>query len=145
MAFALAAELDVTPEDALLMEVRRSAARAAWLDRHVEDAARRFDEVRELERATGTEENQTYGLPKSLIDLNEESRRERHHMARVAKAAMDAEVMQRVARNLGIESKILFAALVAGLEKLGITDEQRDEALSAAKLELMASVVEGTS
>jgi hypothetical protein len=135
MAIRLATELDVTPDEALLLEVRRSAARAAWLDAHVQQAARRLDEIRELEVSVNGETAEL-GLPAGIIDLNRESRRERHHLATVAKAAIDAEVSQRMVANVEAETRVVFAMLIASLDRLQLTDDQRALALAAAREQL---------
>lgn len=140
MAIQLAAELDVSPWEALLSEVRRSAARVAWLDAHLEDAAERFEQVRGLVRATDINDESIprYGLPKPVYDLLDESRKERRHYAVVAKAAIDAGVAERLLRNVQAETTLVFASLAAAFGQLNLSDEERHRALDAARAKLVA-------
>lgn len=140
MAIRLALELDVTPWEALLTEVRRSAARCAWLDAHVADVAERFEQVRELTVATDMHDDAIprYGLPPTVYDLLVESRKERRHLAIVSKAAIDAGVAERLLRNVEAETNLVFAALGAALGQLALSDDDRRRALGAARAKLVA-------
>jgi hypothetical protein len=146
MAIRLAAELDVTPWEALLSEVRRSAARVTYLDALVMDATERFDQVRELAIATDMPDENVprYGLPESIYNLLMESRKERRHYAIVAKAAIDAGVAAQILRSLDAEVRIVFAALEAGLEHLNLQPTQRTEVLNRARLQLTSRVESAT-
>ncbi len=140
MAIQLAFELNVSPWEALLLEVRRSAARCAWLDAHVADVAERFEQVRELANATDMPDDSIprYGLPGTVYDLLVESRKERHHLAVVSKAAIDAGVAERLLRNITAETNLVFAALVAGLGQLDLAPADRERALAAARAKLVS-------
>lgn len=141
MARSIADELNVSPWDALLTEVRRSAGRCAWLDQRLADAAERDDSRRELERAVsddGTPSDDDGGLPPGLRALLRESRAERRHLAVVAKGAIDAGVAERLVRQVELEGQLVAAALVAGLDALNLTADQRSAALAAAHQKLLA-------
>jgi len=144
MARSIADELNVSPWDALLAEVRRSAGRCAWLDGRVADAARADDARRqrdELERAADDDSvpnEDDAGIPPGLRVLLRESRAERRHLSVVAKAAIDAGVAERLVRQVELEGQLVAAALVAGLDALSLTADQRATALAAAHQRLLA-------
>jgi hypothetical protein len=125
-AFDVAAEEAVSPWDALLLAVRRRAARVRSVDR-VLDAA--WIEHRRL-----CEADPTYGNPdvpgdevrKWLV----ESRNEERLLTRSAKMAIDAGVADALVRRLEVEGRLAVDALLAGLDVLDLTTEQRMKALS---------------
>lgn len=139
MAIEVADQLNVSPWDALLLEVRRSAGRCAWLDARLAAVVRRDDERREVERVlddrdAGQEDDG--GLPRGAGSLLKESRNERRHLAVVAKAAIDAGVAERLVRQVELEGQLVAAAIVAGLDALALEPEQRARALAAAHTRL---------
>lgn len=140
MAQEIALELDVTPWDALLLEVRRSAARCAWLDERL-NAAVRQDSTLIIDPDTRDEILLPAGLRPDLRVLLIESRNERRHMARVAKAAIDAGVAERLVRQIELEGRLVAEAVGAGLDALELlvtlTDEQRAAAVHAASERLL--------
>lgn len=144
MARSIADELNVSPWDALLAEVRRSAGRCAWLDRRVAEAAEADDARRQrltLERAVddgSVPDEDDAGLPPGLRTLLRESRNERRHLAVVAKAAIDAGVAERLVRQVELEGQLVATALLAGLDALELTADQRTRALEAANRRLLA-------
>jgi hypothetical protein len=142
MAIGIAQELNVSPWDALLLEVRRSAGRCRWLDERLHVTNVREDERATLARALEADDDPEAppdpGLSPALRRLLGESRAERRHLAVVSKAAIDAGVAERVVRQLELEGGLVAAAIVAGLDLLDLTPEQRGDALAAAHAHLTA-------
>lgn len=128
MGHELALELDVDPEQALLLTVRRRAARVAWVDGII---ALMVSE--HLASDGGTLTN----LPKYVHTWMAESRKEETLMARAAKAAIDAEVSARVVRQFELEGRLVAEALSAGLDALELTVDQRITALQAGHSRLL--------
>lgn len=136
-AVDIARELNISPWDALLKAVRVAAARAAWVDAQLAEAVRRND------GEPGAAE------VKSWL---KESRDERLIMSRVAKAALDAGVAERLVRNVELEGEIVAEVIGRVLDKLGLPAEQRVLAFDEAHRQLLAleqpsgdaSAIEGT-
>lgn len=137
MALDIARELNVTPWEALLKSVKVAAARAAWVDFQLAEAVRRND-----------------GEPANpeVKGWLKESRMERTLLARMAKAAVDAGVAERLVRNTELEGEIVAEVIGRVLDKLGLAPEQRVIAFDEAHRQLLAleapsgdaSTVEGT-
>lgn len=119
----IARELNVTPWEALLKSVRVAAARVAWVDAQLADAVRRND--------GGEAAPEVKGWLK-------ESRLERTLLARVAKAAVDAGVAERLVRQTELEGEIVAEVLGRVLDKLGLPPEQRVLAFDEAHRQLLA-------
>jgi hypothetical protein len=132
-AFDIAAEEDVSPWDALLLAVRRRAARVRAVDRIIEQA---WADHRALCAA-----DPTYGNPEvpsaEVRTWMTESRNEERLMTRAAKMAVDAGVAEAVVRHMELAGRRAVDALVAGLDVLELSSEQRIRALEAAHRELL--------
>jgi hypothetical protein len=122
-ALDIARELNVTPWEALLKSVRIAAGRAAWVDQQLADAVRRND------GEPGTPE---------VKGWLKESRLERTLLARMAKAAVDAGVAERLVRQTELEGEIVAEVLGRVLDKLGLPPEQRVLAFDEAHRQLLA-------
>lgn len=133
----VARELNVTPWEALLKSVRVAAGRAAWVDAQLTDAVRRND---------GDDGS------KEVARWLKESRLERTLLARMAKAAVDAGVAERLVRQTELEGEIVAEVIGRVLDRLALSDEQRVLAFDEAHRQLLAldapsggaSAVEGT-
>jgi hypothetical protein len=119
----VARELNISPWDALLHSVRVAAGRAAWVDVQLREAVRRND---------GEEGNA------EVRGWLKESRHERMMLARVAKAALDAGVAERLVRNVELEGEIVAEVIGRVLDKLGLAPEQRVLAFDEAHRQLLA-------
>lgn len=119
----IARELDVTPWEALIKSVKIAAARAAWVDYQLAEAVRRND-----------------GEPANpeVKGWLKESRMERTLLARMAKAAVDAGVAERVVRQVELEGEIVAEVIGRVLDKLGLPAEQRVLAFDEAHRQLLA-------
>lgn len=122
-ALDIARELNVTPWEALLKSVKVAAARAAWVDFQLAEAVRRNDG------------EPTAGEVKGWL---KESRAERTLLARMAKAAVDAGVAERLVRNVELEGEIVAEVIGRVLDKLGLPAEQRVLAFDEAHRQLLA-------
>ena len=136
-AMDVARELNINPWDALLKSVRVAAGRAAWVDLQLADAVRRNDG------------DSSAGEVKGWL---KESREERLIMSRVAKAALDAGVAERLVRQTELEGEIVAEVIGRVIDKLALSAEQRIAAFDEAHRQLLAleapsgeaSTVEGT-
>lgn len=122
-AMDVARELNITPWDALLKSVRVAAGRAAWVDAQLADAVRRNDGES--------------GAPEVKGWLRE-SRDERMIMSRVAKAAIDAGVAERMVRQTELEGEIVAEVIGRVLDKLDLPQEKRVLAFDEAHRQLLA-------
>jgi hypothetical protein len=126
-AFDLATEENVSPWDALLLAVRRRAARVRAVDRIVDIA---WEDHRKLCEADPTHGNPE--VPDATVRVwMTESRNEERLMTRAAKMAVDAGVADAVVRRLELEGQLAVDALMAGLDVLDLTPDKRMRALSA--------------
>lgn len=123
LALDVARELNVTPWEALIKSVKLAAGRVAWVDIQLKEAVQRNDG--------------NASSPEVRVWLKE-SRDERMMMARVAKAALDAGVAERVVRQVELEGEIVAEVLGRVLDKLGLPAEQRVLAFDEAHRQLLA-------
>lgn len=132
-AFELANFEDVSPWDALLLAVKRRAHRVRLIDAILAAA---WDDHRRL-----CEADPTYGNAEVPGDEVRkwmvESRNEERLLSRTAKMAVDAGVAKMMIERTQLEGRLLADALVAGLDTLDLTPDQRMKALGAAQQTLM--------
>jgi len=122
MAMDVARELHISPWEALLKSVRLSAGRAEWVDAQLREATRRND---------GEE-----SAAEVRIWLKE-SRDERTHLAKVAKAAIDAGVAERLVRNVELEGQLVAEVIGRVLDKLALDPAMRVLAFEEAHRQLL--------
>lgn len=133
----LSGELNVSPWEAMIAEVRRAAYRAAWVDERLENEADREAEIMsddsplEFEDEAGRE-GMRQRLGSSMRAWLEESRRERAHMAKVSADAVRAGLAERHLESVRVESQIIARVLRRALNAAELTPEQ--EARAAAEL-----------
>ncbi len=116
MAFDISKELDITPWEALLLVVRKTAGRANWIDHKLEEVLRETD---------GNNGSVT------LFNWMKESRYERKLMMSAAVAAIQSGVEERMVRQIEMEGELVTAAAIAAIDALGLTPDQRLIALAA--------------
>lgn len=102
-------EVDIRPEEALAQEVRRSAGLVAWLTNHIRNIA----------------EDPESNLDTDILDTH---RREREHLAKTAKLALDAGVEARQVALLERQADMVADAIRQVLDNLDLTPEQRETA-----------------
>lgn len=117
MAIAYAEELQVTPWEALLSQVRLLANQVEWLRIRVIDA----------EKDKGEAAIRPGGDSWDLVVLLE-ARGER--LAKTAKMAIDAGVAERLVKQIELEAEAMFRAAVAGLDAAGIEGALREKMLA---------------
>lgn len=122
-AMDVARELNISPWDALIKSVKVAAGRAAWVDMQLADAVRRNDGDSGAAEVKG---------------WLKESREERLIMSRVAKAALDAGVAERLVRQTELEGEIVAEVIGRVLDKLELPAEQRVLAFDEAHRQLLA-------
>lgn len=124
VAMAFADELNVTPWEALLSQVRLLANQVRWLRLRVEYA----------EAEHGVDGIKPGGPGWDWVALLE-ARGDR--LAKVSKMAIDAGVAERLVRQVELEADHMVAAAILTFERLGIHGEQRDDALEFMGRKLM--------
>jgi hypothetical protein len=135
MAHEIAQALNVTPWEALLGEVRRTAGGVAWLDRKVSEAP--DDEA--LLRTQDDENGPGYAR---WVDMR---MKERQHLARVSKMAIDAGVAQQLVNQFALQGETIARIVTAVANGLGLTQEQEsrvDDLLRDVLLSLEATATE---
>lgn len=128
-AMELAKSAGIGPVEALLKLVSVSMARTAYVDMVMEEALRKHIE-------DGGDPLQP---PAAMKPWLKESRQERLVAGRLAKAAVDAGVMESLGRRLDMEGGLVADALTAALDVLGLESEDRMKALGAAQERLMSA------
>lgn len=113
MAHAYAEELNVTPWEALLSQVRLLANQVEWLRTRVYNA----------EKEIGTDAIKPGGIAWEWVVLLE-ARGER--LAKVSKMAIDSGVAERLVRQIELEAQAMFRAAIAALDATGIEGVQRE-------------------
>jgi len=130
-------ELNVSPWDAILSEVRRSAYRAAWIDERVDLEARReralidsdggdFEKATDYEIAVRLRGDE-------LRQWIEQSRKERAHLTKVAADAVRAGLSERYIDSLRAEAQMIAQALTKALDAAELTPIQRARASEALR------------
>jgi hypothetical protein len=128
-AMELAKIEGIGPTEALLKLVTASMGRAAYMDLVLEAALARHV-------ADGGD---PLIPPASMRPWLKESRQERMVAGRMAKAAVDAGVMEALGRRLDMEGGLVADALTAALDALELEPAQRMKALGAAQERLLSA------
>lgn len=136
MAHEMARALNVTPWEALLGEVRRTAGSVAFLDQKVAQAP---DDEALLDTSPPDRESGREGGYGRWVKMRQE---ERTHLARVSKMALDAGVAERLVAQYQFESRIMADAFVRALGELavrvGLSEEDMEFARAALGRQLLA-------
>lgn len=119
----------ISPTEALLKLVSVSMSRTAYVDLVLESALRKHIE----------DGGDPLSPPAALRPWLKESRQERLVAGRLAKAAVDAGVMDSLKRRLDLEGGLVADALAAALDALELGQEDRMRALGAAQERLLAT------
>jgi hypothetical protein len=126
----VAAELDVTPWEALIKSVRLAAGRSAWVDKQLEQAVR--------DGTTGANDGEEPAVDPRIRFWLTESRKERTLVARFAKAAVDAGVAERQVRNAELEGNLIAQVIGQVIDRLQLSPELRVRAFDEAHAALAA-------
>lgn len=134
-------EVDVSPWESIITEVRRSGYRTQWVDQRVEAESER---LRVLEASADDWEDaeafERLRLKQSaeLRAWLDQSRLERAHGAQVARAAVNAGLSERYIESVQAEAKMIASVLSRALDAAQLSDAQR----KAAHLELRSALAE---
>lgn len=120
MAHLYGGEMNVTPWEALLSQVRILANQVRYCQMKIENMEREYG-VDAISGAAGESGSAAYWI--SMM----EARGER--LAKVAKMAIDAGVAERLVRQVELEADHMVIAAMEMMDRLGIHGTQRDEAL----------------
>lgn len=115
-AMAYADEMNVSPWEALLSQVRLLANQVHYLRQRIANAEGEF----------GVDAVKPGGMAWDWVVMLE-ARGDR--LAKVAKMAIDAGVAERLVRQIELEADHMVTAALAMMDHLGIFGEQREEAL----------------
>lgn len=121
MAHEIARSLNVTPWEALLGEVRRSAGEVAWLDWKVAQAPSDGDL-----------------LDGEYARWDAKRGEARRWLGRVSKMALDAGVAERLVAQYQFEAEAIASVLLGTLEDLGWTPDQIDQARPLFRRRMLA-------
>lgn len=135
-----AGELQVSPWDSIITEVRRSAWRAQWLDERVEQYAEAERKLKEQEHDWEAEPYAKAFAAQSreLREWVKLSREERAHGANVARAAVSAGLSERYIESVQAEARMIANVLQRALQAADVTPEQ----WAAASEELRVALAE---
>jgi hypothetical protein len=134
-------EVNVSPWESILTEVRRSAYRAAWVDERVEQEAQAERDLQaQAHDWDDTEKFKRVQLAQSreLREWVRLSREERAHGAQVARAAVSAGLSEKYISSVQAEGMMIARTLQRALQAAELTDEQ----WAAATTELRVALAE---
>lgn len=120
--------VDVSPEEALLAEVRRTAGHVAWLGARVAELDAealswgRSEEVRKGSGEFPGTDTTSAARPPVVVELYQ---RERKHLVAVCEAAIRAGVSERLVRLAEGQGRLVVEVIRRVLDRLDLTDGQR--------------------
>ena len=124
MALLFADEMQVTPWEALLSQVRLLAQQVRWLQIRVQNAELEF----------GVDAIKPGGPAWEWVALLE-ARGDR--LAKVSKMALDAGVAERLVYQVNVETEAMVDAANSLMDQLGLTGEAREKALEHMGMRLL--------
>lgn len=125
MAMAYADELNISPWEALLQQVRLLANQVAWLRGQVA--------MREV--IGGAEVLLPGGSAYEIVEMLE---RRGERLAKVSKMAIDAGVAERFIRQLDLEADLMVKAAMATFRDMGLDEDASTKALAFMSTQLQA-------
>lgn len=130
--------IEVAPHLALLQEVHRTAGHVAWLGQVI---AQMEEDLELTQLVGGGAESYPRRVPSIWVELYQ---KERGHLARVSKMALDAGVAERQVRLAERQGELLAGAIQAILADLKLSPDQRKLAPGVVRRHLTAlPAVEG--
>jgi hypothetical protein len=124
--FKAAGEEDISPWDALLLTIRRRNERVKWVDRVI------LAKISEAEAEAKEDGVELTSPPEHILSWLDTSRKEEMLLARSSKMALDAGVAKALLDRRHLEGQVVVTALLAGIDSLELTPEERTRALTAA-------------
>lgn len=133
-----AGEIDVSPWEGMLTEVRRSAYRAHWVDERVEREAQAERDLESQEHDWDPEKFKRLQLAQSreLREWVRLSREERAHGAQVARAAVSAGLSERYIESVQAEARMIAGVLQRALQAAELSPEQWEAATGELRVAL---------
>lgn len=132
-------ELQVSPWESLLTEVRRSAYRASWVDERVEAEAQAERDLEAQQLDFGDMEKfkrLQLAQSREVREWIKLSREERAHGAQVARAAVSAGLSERYIESVQAEAKMIANVLQRALQAAELSPEQWEAATGELRLAL---------
>ena len=132
-------ELNVSPWESILTEVRRSAYRASWVDDRVEQEAQAERDLIANGDTWGDEDKfkrLQLAQSRELREWIKLSREERAHGAQVARAAVSAGLSERYIESVQAEAKMIASVLSRALSAADLTPDQWDAATGELRIAL---------
>jgi hypothetical protein len=120
-------ELNMSPWESILTEVRRSGYRSAWIDERIE---REAQAERDLEaQAKAWDDSEKYertrlAQSRELREWIKLGRDERSHGAQVASSAVRAGLSERYIESVQAEARNIASVLQRALQAAELSDEQ---------------------
>lgn len=115
-------EIDMTPWDALLSEVRRSSYRAAYIDHRVADEDQRERQLKDEHDSEAARFDHAAEVRRWL----DQSRKERTHLLRVSKAAIDAGLSEKYVHSIQIEAQLIVKVVERALDVVDLTYDEKE-------------------
>lgn len=125
---------EITPEDALLLEIRRCAGIVRWMEIQIGkfglDSSNLDPEVMggspDLRAPMLVEIQDRGSAPTNLHEWLRVYREERIHLVRVAKMTLDAGIEERKVKLAEQQGEMMVKVIRAVLDQMGLTDAQRE-------------------
>jgi hypothetical protein len=132
-------ETNVSPWEAILTEVRRSAYRAHWVDERVEREAQAEHDLAAQEIEIGDADKfkrLQLAQSRELREWVRLSREERAHGAQVARAAVSAGLSERYIESVQAEARMIAGVLQRALQAAELSPEQWEAATGELRVAL---------
>jgi len=136
LAHEIARALNVSPWEALLGEVRRTAGMVAWLDAKVAEAPN-DDSLLDMTRPS-TDRETGESIPGGYGRWVEMRDKQRQHLARVSKMALDAGVAQQMVTQFALQGEAVAQLMLRVLVGLSLDEDRMALATSMMRSELLA-------
>lgn len=132
-------ELQISPWDSLLTEVRRSAYRVEWIQARVEQEAANERALLAQEHDWTNDKDFHYARNAQSRELREWiklEREERAHGAAVARGAVQAGLSERYIESVQAEARMIADVLKRALEAANLTADQWESATAELRVAL---------
>jgi hypothetical protein len=132
-------EIQVSPWDATLQEVRRSAYRVEWIQARVEAQVKMEEDLHAQEHDWSNPKDFEYAALAHSRELREWiklEREERSHGAQVARAAISAGLSERYIESVQAEARMIADVLRRALGAANLTADQWEAATAELRVAL---------
>lgn len=128
--------IDITPWEALLLEVKRTSYRILWVDRELDAAVNKLQVITSETTELDEDRAALNQARKVMREWMAESRNERRHLTRVSKAAIDAGIASALVQQAELDGARIAKVLARAMDVLELTDDQKRRAGQALRLAL---------